>query len=207
MNHIILIVEIVVAFSMLVAAKKLFGKAGIMAWIAIATVFANIFEAKNMMLFGLNECRLPILIFSNSSSLDNFLLDNPAAFLGVGIIVCILRPVLGQGRVERDTFFCGICNMVDQITDALVYGSHLRQIIDVCILDDVPEYTHPLTEDLRTELVISFDELGNTVEDDTCGLAECVNRAKEANILFMWVIPHRDEGWLDHVKIVLLKNN
>ena len=54
MNHIILIVEIVAAFSMLAAAKKLFGKAGIMAWIAIATVFANIFEAKNMMLFGLN---------------------------------------------------------------------------------------------------------------------------------------------------------
>jgi len=54
MNHIILITEIVVAFSMLAAAKKLFGKAGIMAWIAIATIFANIFEAKNMMLFGLN---------------------------------------------------------------------------------------------------------------------------------------------------------
>ena len=54
MNHIILIVEIVAAFSMLIIAKKLFGKAGIIAWIAIATVFANIFEAKNMMLFGLN---------------------------------------------------------------------------------------------------------------------------------------------------------
>lgn len=54
MNHIILIIEIVVAFSMLLAAKKLFGKTGIIAWIAIATVFANIFEAKNMMLFGLN---------------------------------------------------------------------------------------------------------------------------------------------------------
>ena len=54
MNHIILIVEIVAAFSMLIAAKKLFGKSGIIAWIAIATVFANIFEAKNMMLFGLN---------------------------------------------------------------------------------------------------------------------------------------------------------
>lgn len=54
MNHLILAIEIIGAFGMLALAKKLFGKAGVIAWIAIATVFANIFEAKNMMLFGLN---------------------------------------------------------------------------------------------------------------------------------------------------------
>ena len=54
MNHLYLIIEIIVAFSLLLMAKKFFGKAGIMAWIAIATIFANIFEAKNMELFGLN---------------------------------------------------------------------------------------------------------------------------------------------------------
>lgn len=54
MNHLYLIIEIVVAFGLLLAAKKFFGKAGIMAWIAIATIFANIFEAKNIDLFGLN---------------------------------------------------------------------------------------------------------------------------------------------------------
>lgn len=54
MNHLYLIVELIVAFGLLLVAKKFFGKAGIMAWIALATVFANIFEAKNMELFGLN---------------------------------------------------------------------------------------------------------------------------------------------------------
>lgn len=54
MNYLYLIIEIVVAFGLLLAAKKFFGKAGIMAWIAIATIFANIFEAKNIELFGLN---------------------------------------------------------------------------------------------------------------------------------------------------------
>lgn len=54
MNHGYLILEIIVAFGLLLAAKKFFGKAGIMAWIALATVFANIFEAKNIELFGLN---------------------------------------------------------------------------------------------------------------------------------------------------------
>lgn len=54
MNHLYLIIEIVVAFGLLLAAKKFFGKGGVLAWIALATVFANIFEAKNIDLFGLN---------------------------------------------------------------------------------------------------------------------------------------------------------
>lgn len=54
MNHLYLIIEIVVAFGLLLAAKKFFGKAGVLAWIALATIFANIFEAKNIDLFGLN---------------------------------------------------------------------------------------------------------------------------------------------------------
>ena len=54
MNHLYLVIEIVVVLSLLLLAKKFFGKGGVMAWIALATVFANIFEAKNIMLFGLN---------------------------------------------------------------------------------------------------------------------------------------------------------
>lgn len=54
MNHLYLVIEIVVVFSLLLLAKRFFGKGGVMAWIALATVFANIFEAKNIMLFGLN---------------------------------------------------------------------------------------------------------------------------------------------------------
>lgn len=54
MNHLYLVIEIVVVFGLLLGMKKLFGKAGVMTWIALATVFANIFEAKNIGLFGLN---------------------------------------------------------------------------------------------------------------------------------------------------------
>lgn len=54
MNHLYLAIEIIIAFGLLLAAKKFFGKAGVLAWIAIATIFANIFEAKNIELFGLN---------------------------------------------------------------------------------------------------------------------------------------------------------
>ena len=54
MNHLYLVLEIIIAFGLLLLAKKFFGKGGVLAWIALATVFANIFEAKNIELFGLN---------------------------------------------------------------------------------------------------------------------------------------------------------
>lgn len=54
MNHLYLVIEIIVAFTLLLLAKKFFGKAGVLAWIAVATIFANIFEAKNIDLFGLH---------------------------------------------------------------------------------------------------------------------------------------------------------
>ena len=54
MNHLYLVLEIIVSFSLLLVAKKFFGKVGVFVWIAICTIFANIFEAKNIMLFGLN---------------------------------------------------------------------------------------------------------------------------------------------------------
>lgn len=54
MNHLYLLIEIVAVFTLLLLAKRFFGKSGVLAWIALATVFANIFEAKNIELFGLN---------------------------------------------------------------------------------------------------------------------------------------------------------
>lgn len=54
MNHLWLFLEMSFVFGMLVLLKRLYGKAGVFAWIAVATIFANIFEAKNISLFGLN---------------------------------------------------------------------------------------------------------------------------------------------------------
>jgi uncharacterized integral membrane protein (TIGR00697 family) len=53
MNEIILIIEAIIMFSTILLTKKLFGKYGIIAWIGIASVIANIQVCKNINLFGL----------------------------------------------------------------------------------------------------------------------------------------------------------
>lgn len=53
-NGIILFAEIIIVFSALLLCHKLFGKAGLIAWVGIATVLANIITAKNADLFGMS---------------------------------------------------------------------------------------------------------------------------------------------------------
>ena len=54
MNELILITEAVIVFSMAVLAHAIFKKEGVIAWVAIATVLANIITAKNAEVFGLS---------------------------------------------------------------------------------------------------------------------------------------------------------
>ena len=47
MNNLLLFVEIIVCFIMVLIAKKAFGKEGVFVWIALASVLANVVQAKN----------------------------------------------------------------------------------------------------------------------------------------------------------------
>lgn len=52
-NEIMLILEMLFVFTALLICKQLFGKYGVIAWVAVATILANLLTAKNVELFGL----------------------------------------------------------------------------------------------------------------------------------------------------------
>ncbi len=54
MNEKLIFIEIACVFSLLLLSKKLFGKAGVLAWIPAATIIANMITVKNACIFGLN---------------------------------------------------------------------------------------------------------------------------------------------------------
>ena len=70
MNELIIIGEIIVVFSVLLICKKLFGKAGLTAWVAIATVLANIITAKNVNVFGLSTAIGTVMFASTFLATD-----------------------------------------------------------------------------------------------------------------------------------------
>ena len=70
MNNLIIIGEIIVVFSILLLCKKLFGKTGMIVWVSLATVLANIITAKNVNIFGLSTAIGTVMFASTFLATD-----------------------------------------------------------------------------------------------------------------------------------------
>lgn len=70
MNELIIGIEIIVLFSILLLCKKLFGKTGIIVWVSLATVLANIITAKNANIFGLSTAIGTVMFASTFLATD-----------------------------------------------------------------------------------------------------------------------------------------
>ena len=70
MNEIILFIEICVVFSLVLIFHRFFKKEGLIAWVAIATVLANIITAKNATIFGLSTAIGTVMFASTFLATD-----------------------------------------------------------------------------------------------------------------------------------------
>ena len=70
MNNLIIIGEILFVFTALLLCKKFFGKAGVVAWVPIATVLANIITAKNAEIMGLSTAIGTVMFASTFLATD-----------------------------------------------------------------------------------------------------------------------------------------
>lgn len=154
MNHIYLIIEIIVAFGLLLAAKKFFGKAGVFAWIAIATVFANIFEAKNMMLFGMNLAAGHVMfgsVFLATDILSEYYGKAEAKkgvwvglFADIALIACaqLCRLYIPSSLDTADEAIQRLFSMSVRITAASAVMFFISNWCDVLLFNKIKELTH-----------------------------------------------------------------
>lgn len=70
MNELLLVIEMLIAFSALLLAKRMFGKTGIFAWICVASIIANIQVVKSVMLFGMDATLGNVMFASNFLATD-----------------------------------------------------------------------------------------------------------------------------------------
>lgn len=70
MNAIVLLVEIVFVFTTLIACKCFFGKRGVIAWVPVATILANIITAKNANILGLSTAIGTVMFASTFLATD-----------------------------------------------------------------------------------------------------------------------------------------
>lgn len=69
-NEILFIIEIIICFGALLICNRFFGKEGLIAWIAIASILANIITAKNVDAFGMTYTLGTILFASTFLATD-----------------------------------------------------------------------------------------------------------------------------------------
>lgn len=70
MNNLLIFMEIVIVFSLLLLTKKFFGRYGVMAWIPIATIIANIITVKNANILGFNTAVGSVMFASTFLATD-----------------------------------------------------------------------------------------------------------------------------------------
>lgn len=70
MNNILVFCDIIFVFSSVIICKKLFGKLGVVAWVPLATILANIVTAKNANIFGLSTAIGTVMFASTFLATD-----------------------------------------------------------------------------------------------------------------------------------------
>lgn len=89
MNVLLLFVEILCTFGTVVLANKFFGKYGLLAWVPIASILANIMTAKTVDMFGLSSTMGTVLFASTFLATDiltenyDFKFARKAVFMGM----------------------------------------------------------------------------------------------------------------------------
>ena len=70
MNEILLVLEACIIFASVVICKKLFGEIGVISWVVIATILANVITAKNANIFGLSTAIGTVMFASTFLATD-----------------------------------------------------------------------------------------------------------------------------------------
>lgn len=70
MNEVILLIEVAVVFGVVLLCTKFLKREGLISWVAIATVLANIITAKNADIFGLSTAIGTVMFASNFLATD-----------------------------------------------------------------------------------------------------------------------------------------
>ena len=89
MNVVLLFIEILCTFGAVVLANKFFGKYGLLAWVPLASVLANIMTAKTVNMFGLSSTMGTVLFASTFLATDiltenyDFKCARKAVFMGM----------------------------------------------------------------------------------------------------------------------------
>lgn len=153
-NLLLLFIEIICAFGGLLLLKKYFGKVGVISWVAIATILANIITAKTVNLLGLSTALGTVLFASVFLATDilNECYDKESAKMAIrlGLLSNVILIVFTQLALRY------IPNSYDYANGAMqtLFGLNLRislasmimyyisNMLDIALFNKIKEKTN-----------------------------------------------------------------
>ena len=137
MNEALFFIEIILTFGCVVAAKKIFGKAGLIAWIAIAMILANLTVVKTIDLFGI-EATLGNIMFASTFLAGDMLNENYGRQAAhKGILVGLAGVLVFMVCTQISLLYTPSTSDISQEAMALLFTLNLRTSIAsvaMCIL-------------------------------------------------------------------------
>lgn len=154
MNELLGLAELVLVFAGVVLSKKFFGRYGLIAWVAIAGILANIQVAKSITIFGLDATLGNVLFASSFLATDILSECYGKKYAKKAVIMGICAILLFVGITQLSLVFIpsefDVMNatMTDffQISartmgaSVLMYG--IANAVDVVIFDKIKKATH-----------------------------------------------------------------
>ena len=178
-NEILFVVEIILCFSTLLFANKFFGKEGLIAWMAIASILANIITAKNVDAFGLTYTLGTILFASTFLTTDILTERFGAKEAKKGVFIGMFATLVFIGASQICLLY--VPSVIDYAHDSmkLLFGLNLRISISSVIMYFIANMADVyLYELLREKMNGKYMWLRNNVSTIACNCLE--------NFLFMF---------------------
>lgn len=152
-NELLFFIEIISVFCGVLIFKKLFGKEGVITWVAIATVLANIITAKNADLFGLSTA-IGTILFASTFLATDILNESyskkdaqKAVYIGlISNVVLIVATQIALNYIPSEfdyahgamTTLFGL-NLRIAISSAVMY--FISNMLDVMLFDKIKQKT------------------------------------------------------------------
>lgn len=143
MNEILLFSEIVIVFGLLLITKRLFGRNGLICWVAIASIIANIEVTKSVDIFNISGTLGNVMFASNFLATDILIecygkkYARQAVFIGIfAVVVYIINMQISLLYVPNsidiaNTSMCHLFNLAPRICMASLMMFALSNIVDV----------------------------------------------------------------------------
>ena len=153
MNNVYLIMELIVCFAAVVLAGKLFGKYGLVAWIGIASVLANLITAKTTHVLGLDAAQGTVLFASTFLATDILCekYGKKTAKMGVMVGLCSSLVFIAASQIAllyapveydyADAHMKVLFGLNLRITGASVLMYAIANLADISIFEKLKEKT------------------------------------------------------------------